>query len=38
MKDLTVENILEVTKGELIVGKKEDVCKSYSKDTRTYNY
>ena len=35
MKDLTVENILEVTKGELIVGNKEDVCKSYSKDTRT---
>ena len=35
MKDLTVENILEVTKGELIVGNKKDICKSYSKDTRT---
>lgn len=35
MKDLSVKKILEITKGELIVGKKTDICKSYSKDTRT---
>lgn len=35
MKDLTIKNILEVTKGELVVGNEEDICKSYSKDTRT---
>ena len=35
MKDLTVKNILDVTNGELITGKEDDVCKSYSKDTRT---
>ena len=34
MKDLTVKNILDVTNGELITGKEDDVCKSYSKDTR----
>ena len=35
MKDLTVKNILDVTNGELIVGNKDCIVKSYSKDTRT---
>ena len=35
MKDLSVKNILDVTDGELITGKEDDICKSYSKDTRT---
>ena len=35
MKDLSVKNILDVTNGELITGKEDYVCKSYSKDTRT---
>lgn len=35
MKNLTIKDILEVTKGELITGKKENICKKYSKDTRT---
>ena len=34
MKDLTIKNILEVTKGELLVGNEEYICKNYSKDTR----
>ena len=34
MKDLTIKNILDVTKGELIVGNEKDICKTYSKDTR----
>ena len=35
MKDLSIKNIIEVTKGKLLVGNEEYVCKSYSKDTRT---
>ena len=35
MKNLTIKNIIEVTKGKLIVGNEEDICKTYSKDTRT---
>ena len=35
MKDLSIKNILEVTKGKLLVGNEEYVCMSYSKDTRT---
>ena len=35
MKDLSIKNILEVTKGKLLVGNEENICKSYSKDTRT---
>ena len=35
MKDLSIKNIIEVTKGKLLVGKEDYVCKSYSKDTRT---
>ena len=35
MKDITVEEILKITGGELIIGNKEIVCKNFSKDTRT---
>lgn len=35
MKNLSIKNIIEVTKGKLIVGNEENVCKKYSKDTRT---
>lgn len=35
MKNLSIKNIIEVTKGKLIVGNEENVCKTYSKDTRT---
>ncbi len=35
MKDLSIKNIIEVTKGRLLVGNEEYICKSYSKDTRT---
>ena len=34
MKNLKVEDILKVTKGELIIGDKNLECKSFSKDTR----
>lgn len=34
MKQITVEDILKVTKGELIYGKKELICENFSKDTR----
>ena len=34
MKDLTIKDILKVTKGELITGKEEQICRSFSKDTR----
>ena len=34
MKNLKVEDILKVTKGELIIGDKNLVCKNFSKDTR----
>ena len=35
MKNLKIEDILKATNGELIVGNKEEICKKYSKDTRT---
>lgn len=35
MKNLSIKNIIEVTKGKLIVGNEENICKTYSKDTRT---
>ena len=35
MKDLSIKNIIEATKGNLLVGNEEYVCMSYSKDTRT---
>lgn len=34
MKDITVQDILNVTKGELITGDKNLICKSFSKDSR----
>ena len=34
MKSITVQNILDITKGELIVGNKQLVCENFSKDTR----
>ena len=34
MKNITIENILEVTKGELVSGNKDLECKNFSKDTR----
>ena len=35
MKNLKIKDIVKATKGELIVGNKEAICKKYSKDTRT---
>ncbi len=35
MKNLKIKEILEVTKGELIQGDLEFICKTFSKDTRT---
>lgn len=35
MKNLTIKNIIEVTKGKLVIGNEEKICKTYSKDTRT---
>lgn len=37
MKDLIIQDILNVTKGELIVGNKQQICKGFSKDTRNIN-
>ena len=35
MKDLSIKNILDVTNRKLITGKEDNICKYYSKDTRT---
>ena len=35
MRNLTVKEIIEVTKGELIQGNPDLICKNFSKDTRT---
>lgn len=35
MKNLTVENILKITKGELIVGNEKLECENFSRDTRS---
>lgn len=35
MKEITVEDILEITKGTLVIGDKKIVCENFSKDTRT---
>ena len=35
MKNLTIKEIIEVTKGELISGNLDFVCTNFSKDTRT---
>ena len=34
MKNLTVENILQVTDGKLLSGAKDIICESFSKDSR----
>ncbi|MBR3255835.1 MAG: UDP-N-acetylmuramoyl-tripeptide--D-alanyl-D-alanine ligase [Clostridia bacterium] len=36
-KNLTVKDIVESTKGELIIGDENVVCKSYERDTRKIN-
>ena len=35
MNKITIEDILQITGGELIIGNKEIVCENFSKDTRT---
>ena len=35
MNQITVKNIIDVTKGMLVVGNENMVCEEYSKDTRT---
>lgn len=35
MKNLTIKEIIKVTKGELINGNIDFICKNFSKDTRT---
>lgn len=35
MKNLKIKQIVEITKGELIQGNPEFICKNFSKDTRT---
>lgn len=35
MKNLTIKEIIEVTKGQLIQGDLDFICKNFSKDTRT---
>ena len=37
MKNLTVKDILDNTDGELIIGDKDLICKSFSRDTRKIN-
>lgn len=37
MKNLTVKDILDNTDGELIIGDKNLICKSFSRDTRKIN-
>lgn len=34
MKNVTVEEILKITYGELVIGNKELICENFSKDTR----
>ena len=35
MKNLTIKEIMQITKGELIQGNPDFICKNFSKDTRT---
>ena len=35
MQKIKVKNILEVTKGTLLQGEKEEICENFSRDTRT---
>ncbi len=37
MKNITVKDIIKITKGNLIIGKEDVECISFSKDTRTIN-
>ena len=37
MQEITIKNILEATKGKLIIGNETDICVNFSKDTRTIN-
>lgn len=37
MKNILVQNILDITDGELIIGKKDLICENFSKDTRVIN-
>ena len=34
MHNLTVENIIEISNGKLVIGNKKDECQNFSKDTR----
>ena len=34
MKNIAVQDIIEITKGEIIIGKKDLICNKFSKDTR----
>ena len=35
MHNLTVKNIIDISKGKLVIGNKKDECISFSKDTRS---
>ena len=35
--NLTIRDILNCTKGKLIIGNKDAICENFSKDTRTIN-
>ena len=35
MEDITVNDILKITNGELVIGNKKVICENFSKDTRT---
>ena len=37
MKNITVKDIIKITKGNLIIGKEDVKCINFSKDTRTIN-
>ena len=37
MKEITVKDILEITKGKLLYGNQNEVCENYSKDTKQIN-
>ena len=37
MKEILVKDIVKITRGKLICGNEEEICESYSKDTRTIN-
>ena len=35
MKDITVKDIIEVTKAKMIIGKEDLICENFTRDTRT---